>query len=126
MAQSLYSGVPMGDFVGADEGERCYSQHKVCPKCRRSICDTAELCQECAAAERAAAREQAGDAERLRVRREREQRYNAARAAGWTAAELCPYRDAGNHDVDPLPTMKEIKRRRVGEMAKRWWEKTGG
>ncbi len=108
MEQGLIPARQMGDFVGEVDDGRCYYQHKLCPGCGQLICDTATHCQDCAGELRAEARERAGDAERLRIRRERQVRYDAALAAGWTAAELCPNRDDGNHDADPLPTWEEI------------------
>ena len=125
MDQGLIQAWPMGDFVGAEEGDRCYSLHKLCPTCGSLISDYAEKCQDCHGQERGAEIEKAGDAMRLRIRRQRERRYNAALAAGWTVAELCPYRDADNHDIDPLPTMDEIGRRRVGELIKSYCEGMG-
>ena len=108
---SLIHANGMGNYIVFDPDTRNRVLHKCA--CGGLMSEYAELCSDCDDKRRAGEREAANDAERLRIRREREQRFKAALAAGWTLPELFPWRDAENHNVDSLPTLDQINRRRV-------------
>ena len=98
----------------------------VCPQCGGLKSKRGEKCKTCQRIDAAAEQERVAQAERIRIRRERQPRYEAALAAGWTPEDLTPRRDEDNYDVDPLPTWEEILQRNPKIVIERWWRMTDG
>ena len=98
----------------------------VCPQCHNLKSKRGKKCKDCQIKDAAAEQERVAQAERIRIRRERQPRYEAALAAGWTPEELTPRRDEDNYDVDPLPTWEEILQRNPKIVIERWWRMTDG
>ena len=82
---------------------------EICPTCGTLKSVHGGQCRSCQRKETAARIESEATAERLRIRRERQPRFEAALAAGWTLEELYRYHDGP--DDDPVPTMDEIRER---------------
>ena len=104
-------------------GEAAPSETFTCAHCGIVKSEKGDLCQACQRRATATKREQRAQERRLETRRERQPRFEAALAAGWTLEELCPKRRwvEGKGCKDPLPTWDEIAERAPKVVIKWWW-----
>jgi len=117
VSHGLIQARSMGDFaIDARDG------YRVCPRCGGLKSLQGDVCQRCKRQETAAQKAEQEEAERLRIRRERAPRFEAALRAGWTLEEL--YREREGPDDDPLPTWEQILARAPDVVIRQWWEKT--
>jgi len=84
--------------------------YEVCPICGGLMTERASKCGPCYNRERSEREEAEGNAQRAAIRRERQPRFDAALAAGWTLAELY-HHDEDDDGTDPVPTWGEIAAR---------------
>jgi hypothetical protein len=90
----------------------------ICPRCGGLKSENGVLCESCQKRQAAAGQAERAREKRIAIRRERQPRFDAALALGWTLEEL--YRFRRWPGDDPLPTWEEIIERDPAAFI-RWW-----